>query len=37
MTSQPVEGIHLFLNQANELPTPGGYLHVNWGRSTVER
>jgi hypothetical protein len=37
MTSQPVEEIHLFLNPANGLPTPGGYLHVNWERSTVER
>lgn len=35
VTAQPIEEIHLFLNPANRLPTPGGFLHVNWERSTV--
>ncbi|MFQ5767681.1 MAG: hypothetical protein ACE5ID_06825 [Acidobacteriota bacterium] len=35
VTDQPIEEIHLFLNPANKLPAPGGFLHVNWERSTV--
>ncbi len=37
VTAQPVEEIHLFLNPSNELPAPGGFLHVNWEGSTVTR
>ena len=37
VTAQPIEEIHLFLNPANKLPAPGGFLHVNWERSTVKR
>jgi len=37
VTDQPVEEIHLFLNPANHLPAPGGFLHVNWERSIVKR
>ncbi|MFQ5701466.1 MAG: hypothetical protein ACE5HU_06455 [Acidobacteriota bacterium] len=36
VTSQPIEEIHLFLNPANKLPAPGGFIHVNWERSTVK-
>jgi len=35
LTVQPIEEIHLFLNPANELQAPGGFLHVNWERSTM--
>ena len=37
VTDRPVEEIHLFLNPANKLPAPGGFLHVNWERSAVKR
>ncbi|MFQ5671281.1 MAG: hypothetical protein ACE5HD_12315 [Acidobacteriota bacterium] len=37
VTDQPVEEIHLFLNPANKLPAPGGFLHVNWEHSVIER
>lgn len=37
VTDQPIEEIHLFLNPANNLPAPGGFLHVNWERSKVKR
>jgi len=37
VTDQPIEEIHLFLNPANHLPAPGGFLHVNWERSIVKR
>ncbi len=36
VTAQPIEEIHLFLNPANRLPAQGGFLHVNWERSTVK-
>ena len=36
VTPEPVEEIHLFLNPGNQLPAPGGFLHVNWERSTVD-
>lgn len=37
VTDQPIEEIHLFLNPSNRLPAPGGFLHINWERSIVER
>ena len=37
VTARPIEEIHFFLNPANNLPAPGGFLHVNWERSTVKR
>jgi len=36
VTNQPIEEIHLFLNPGNKLPAPGGFLHVNWEKSTVK-
>ena len=36
VTTRPIEEIHLFLNPANKLPAPGGFLHVNWERSVVK-
>lgn len=37
MTDQPVDEIHLFLNPGNHLPSPGGFLHINWELSQVQR
>jgi len=37
VTNQPIEEIHLFLNPANHLSAPGGFLHVNWERSAGMR
>ncbi|MFQ5689310.1 MAG: hypothetical protein ACE5HQ_03450 [Gemmatimonadota bacterium] len=36
VSGQPVQEIHLFLNPGNQLPAPGGFLHVNWERSKME-
>lgn len=37
VTAEPIEEIHLLLSPDNNLASPGGFLHVNWERSTVTR